>query len=78
MDEIDWIEVKNLRNIILAHNLRDKKRQNSFASKTLTSFVNLALDFKKCLLYFSALTMIHHDIKKEFAQEYMKAFRETI
>lgn len=77
-DEIDWIEVKNIRNTILAHNLRDKKRNNSLAHDNLNKFVNLSLNYKKCLLYFTVMSIVHNNLKKEFRVELKNAYRELI
>lgn len=78
INQIDWDEIKDLRNTILAHNLRDKKNNNQIASYNMTRFVNLSLDYKKCLLYFTQMTKLYDILKTEFAFEMKIAFREYI
>ncbi len=76
--ELDWIEIKDLRNTILAHNLRDKKKNNSIAQNNIKKFVKLSLDYKKCLLYFTQMCIVYENLKTEFNVELKNAFREFI
>lgn len=78
ISEIDWTEIKDLRNTILAHNLRDKKRNNSFAYNNIKKFIKLSLDYRKCLLYFTQMSIVHFNLKKEFSVELNNAFRELL
>ena len=78
INEIDWNEIKDLRNTILAHNLRSKKENYSIANDCINKFVNLSLDFKKGLLYFTLMNMLYNNLKEEFATELQTAFRESI
>lgn len=78
INEIDWTEIKDLRNTILAHNLRDKKRNYSIAHNNIKKFVILSLDYKKCLLYFTLMSIVYFNLKKEFRIELANAFREML
>lgn len=78
IDQLDWSEIKDLRNTILAHNLRDKKINNSFAHSNMTKFVKLSLDYKKCLLYFTLMWKVYLNFKNDFNIELKNAIREMV
>ena len=78
INKIDWTEIKDIRNTILAHNLRDKKTNNSIAHNNIKKFVKLSLDYKKCLLYFTQMSIVYFNLKKEFSVELRNAFREML
>ncbi|GGG50508.1 hypothetical protein [Epilithonimonas arachidiradicis] len=78
LNEIDWTEIKDLRNTILSHNLRDKKRNNAIAHNNMQKFVKLSLDYKKCLLYFTQMSILHHNLKNEFSTELKNAEKELL
>lgn len=78
INDLNWEEIKNLRNTILAHNLRDKKNNNKFANKNFSKFIILTLDFKKCLLYFTQMNILYQNFKEEFKIELHQAKRELI
>ncbi len=78
LGEIDWLEIKDLRNTILAHSFRDKKKNNTIAYNNIDKFIKLSLDYKKCLLYFTQMSIVYYNLKNDFSIELRKAFRELI
>lgn len=78
INQIDWSEIKDLRNTVLAHNLRNKKENNSIANANIVKFAKLSLDYNKGLLYFTLMNMLYQDFKEEFAIELKIAFREMV
>ncbi|WP_449399204.1 hypothetical protein [Chryseobacterium wanjuense] len=76
INDLDWNEIIDLRNTILAHNLRDKNK--SLANRNLTKFALLSLDYKKGLLYFIQMNTVYQNLKKDFGVEFQQAFIESI
>lgn len=68
-NKIDWGELKIFRNIVLAHNLRDKKNDNRLSLVTFVHLNNLIKDFEKAIQYCETVTKIFANIKKEFKFE---------
>ena len=78
IDNVDWVKVNKLRNSILAHNLRDAKKNNDYAVDTLKMYFTLILDHKKCIEYFSLIGIVYNNLKNDFQLEYKNAFIELI
>ena len=76
LNELDWDEIRKLRNTILAHNLRDK--EGRLAGDNLANFALLSLDYKKGLLYFTQMNILYQNLKRDFGAEFRQAVIESV
>ena len=68
-NNIDWKQLKRFRNIILAHNLRDKKNNNKLSLLTFVHLNNLIGDFENAIQYCEIIIEMFEKIEKEFKVE---------
>ncbi len=76
--EFDWEQLRRYRNIINAHNLRDKKDSNKLSVKTLKEINKLMINGNIGIKYPERVLNIYKNIKSEFKIEIEKGKIEFI
>lgn len=74
--KINWADLKNYRNIGLAHNLRhkDENKEYRLSIKTMANISDFMKDLKKPIEYSETITLMFENIRNEFADELKEAY----
>ena len=77
-NKLDWNQLIRFRNVVMAHNLRDKKESNRLSIKILKEINELMLDNEKGAKYADIVIEMFENIKLEFQTEIKEANNEFI
>lgn len=71
--QLNWDELKKIRNTVLAHNLRDKKSNYNFDLESLIILNQIVFNFEEGIRISSVILVIYENIEKEFKIEIIEA-----
>lgn len=71
--QLNWDELKKIRNTVLAHNLRDKKSNYNFDLESLIILNQIVFNFEEGIRISSVILEIYENIEKEFKIEIIEA-----
>ncbi|PIQ48200.1 MAG: hypothetical protein COW03_11140 [Cytophagales bacterium CG12_big_fil_rev_8_21_14_0_65_40_12] len=70
---IDWQKLKTIRNISMAHNLRDRKSRNELSLDNLKLLTNELSSLEVGIKYSEVVIFMFENIKNEFSHELLEA-----